>query len=82
VQTGNTDTEIFPDQQTRPDVNTSVLEERPCGIDKNTMTRNCPYDAAAEIMLEDCTCTDQFSEVISTFGMLYEAVKDMICSQD
>jgi hypothetical protein len=82
VQTGNTDTEVFPDQQTRPDVNTPVIEERPCGVDRNTMERSCPYDASNETMIENCSCTDHFSEVVTTFGALYEAAKDMICSQD
>jgi len=82
VQTGNTDTEVFPDQQTRPDVNTPVIEERPCGVDKNTMQRSCPYDASKATLIENCSCTDHFSEVITTFGALYEAAKDMICSQD
>jgi hypothetical protein len=82
VQTGDSDTEVFPDQQTRPNTNTVITEERPCGVDRNTLMRTCPYDQTAETLLTDCSCTDHFTEVITTFGMLYEAAKDIICSKD
>lgn len=43
----------------------------------------CPYDPAAEKVLQDCKCTqtDDFGKVISILGVLEESTKDKICVQ-
>ncbi|GAB1534375.1 conjugal transfer protein TraN [Geovibrio sp. ADMFC3] len=82
VQTGNQDTEVFPDQETRRTTTDIVTEERPCGVDRNTAERTCPYDQLTESIIKDCTCTNAFNQVIAGFGIVSDAVKDMICSGD
>ncbi|MGE4266354.1 MAG: hypothetical protein AB7F25_02855 [Deferribacterales bacterium] len=80
VQTGNQDTTVFPDQETRSDTSAVVQEQRPCGTDYSTGARTCPYDSASETLLSGCACTNSFNEVISLFSSITDAVKDMICS--
>lgn len=80
VQTGNQDTTIFPDQETRADTSAVVQEQRPCGTDYSTGTRTCPYDSTSETLLSGCACTNSFNEVIGLFSSITDAVKDMICS--
>ena len=79
VQTGNQDTTVFPDQETRADISAVVHEQRPCGLDYSTGTRTCPYDSS-ETLLSGCACTNSFNEVIGLFSSITDAVKDMICS--
>jgi hypothetical protein len=80
VKTGDKDTEVFPDQTTRRITADVVTEERPCGVDRNTMQHTCPIDNLTETLIKDCACTNAFNQVIAGFGVVSDAVKDMICS--